>query len=144
MKIIKNILKIVIFAIVVLLVQAYTPVLAPSISIATTTTATVSKVTYEFEIEGTAIRNIRIISKTETTNKITFPDTITIGGIKYDVESIGENALNTYKNVITQVTIGNNVTYIGAKAFKDASNLTTVIFKDNKWLRPLYYRRLCV
>ncbi|MBO4862808.1 MAG: leucine-rich repeat protein [Eubacterium sp.] len=61
--------------------------------------------------------------------KITIPDTVKIGGVIYNVETIGENALKNNKK-ITSVTIGKNVKEIKKNAFAGCTALKTVNCKS--------------
>lgn len=62
--------------------------------------------------------------------KVTIPDTITVGGITYKVESIGTNAFKGCKN-LTNVKIPAGITRIGKNAFKGCGKLSSVtIGKD--------------
>ena len=62
--------------------------------------------------------------------KVTIPDTITVGGITYKVESIGANAFIGCKN-LTNVKIPAGITRIGKNAFKGCGKLSSVtIGKD--------------
>lgn len=62
--------------------------------------------------------------------KVTIPDTITVGGITYKVESIGVNAFKGCKN-LTNVKIPAGITRIGKNAFKGCGKLSSVtIGKD--------------
>ena len=68
-----------------------------------------------------------------TTNKkakkINVPDTVTIGGVTYNVESIGTGAFKKNKK-ITSVTIGANVKKIKKNAFAGCTSLKTVNCKS--------------
>ena len=100
---------------------------------------TVSNITYEFEAEdinattGVA-HNIRVKSKAEssTSTKLSFPgkDKITVDGIKYTVDSIGNGTTSALGDTTgwTEITIPTTVTAINANAFKDCTTLTTVNF----------------
>lgn len=62
--------------------------------------------------------------------KVTIPDTITVGGITYKVESIGANAFKGCKN-LTNVKIPAGITRIGKNAFSGCGKLSSVtIGKD--------------
>ena len=103
----------------------------------TTKEATVSNVTYSFEAEdidaktGYA-RNVRVKESTNTSAKLTFPDTIKVNDITYTVTSIGkegESAVGGITN-LTEVVISKNATMINAGAFKDLATLKTLSFKS--------------
>lgn len=59
---------------------------------------------------------------------VTIPDTITDGGVSYDVVAIADDAF--YQVDITSVTIGNKVTHIGNYAFA-TTQLQTVVIPDS-------------
>ena len=69
------------------------------------------------------------VSYTGTTNKsakkITVPDTVTLNGLVYRVDTIGVGALKGNKK-ITTVTIGKNVKVIEKNAFAGCTKLKTV------------------
>ena len=73
------------------------------------------------------------VSYTGTTNKkakkITVPDTVTLNGLVYKVETIGAGALKKNKK-ITTVTIGKNVKVIEKNAFAGCPKLKTVNCKS--------------
>ncbi len=74
-----------------------------------------------------------VVSYTGTTNKkakkITVPDTVTLNGLVYKVETIGAGALKKNKK-ITTVTIGKNVKVIEKNAFAGCPKLKTVNCKS--------------
>ena len=57
--------------------------------------------------------------------KFTVPATVAIDGITYKVTEIQKNAFKNNKK-LTSVTIGKNVTTIGASAFEGASKLNKI------------------
>ena len=61
---------------------------------------------------------------------ITIPATVTKGGVKYTVTSIGNDAFN-YCTDLTSVTIPDSVTSIGDDAFERCSGLTSVTIPDS-------------
>ncbi len=63
--------------------------------------------------------------------QITIPNQITINRTTYNVARIGKNALKGNK-VVKKVTIGKNVTRIGANAFKSCSKITVIKIKSKK------------
>ena len=73
------------------------------------------------------------VSYTGTTNKkakkITVPDTVTLNGLVYRVDTIGAGALKGNKK-ITTVTIGKNVKVIEKNAFAGCTKLKTVNCKS--------------
>ena len=56
---------------------------------------------------------------------VTIPATVKIGGVKYKVVEISKGAFKG-KTRITKVTMGKNITKIGAEAFSGCANLKTV------------------
>lgn len=64
------------------------------------------------------------LGNTETT-KFTIPKTVTIGGKKFKVTSIGTSAFKDCTK-LSKVTIGSNVTSIGTKAFKGCKVLKSI------------------
>lgn len=63
--------------------------------------------------------------------KLTIASTVNIGGVKYKVTEIGNNAFKGYKN-LTTVTIGSNVKKIGKNAFYGCKKLKTITIKSTK------------
>ncbi len=59
---------------------------------------------------------------------VTVPDTVEVGGISYQVTSIGAKAFYK-KTKLKKVTIGKNVQSIGKSAFEKCTSLKTVTFK---------------
>ena len=62
----------------------------------------------------------------ETATTIVVPDTVTIGDVTYKVVSIGKDAFEE-SDVITKVTVGNNVTIIEEYAFGWCTSLEEVV-----------------
>ena len=62
---------------------------------------------------------------------VSIPSTVEFEGITYKVTGIAKNAFKNCKK-LTSVTIGSNVTYIGACAFYKDSNLKKVTIKTKK------------
>ena len=69
-------------------------------------------------------------SNTEA-HTVVIPKTVTINGVKYRVASIGDEAFKSSAN-LTTLTIGANVTSIGAKAFFRCKKLSTVKITSKK------------
>lgn len=69
--------------------------------------------------------------KKKSLKKINIADKVTIDGNTYNVTSIAKNAFKGNKKV-TQVTIGKNVTKIGAGAFANVNKLKKVTIKSTK------------
>ena len=63
--------------------------------------------------------------------KITVPNNVKVNGIKFKVTSIANNAVKNNKN-LTTVTIGTNVTKIGANSFNGCKKLKTVTIRSTK------------
>ncbi len=63
--------------------------------------------------------------------KLVIGSTVSIGGVKYKITEIGNNAFKNYKN-LKSVTIGANIRKIGKSAFYGCKNLKTVIIKSTK------------
>lgn len=63
--------------------------------------------------------------------KLNIGSTVNIGGVKYKVTEIGNNAFKSYKN-LTTVTIGSNVKKIGKNAFYGCKKLKTITIKTTK------------
>lgn len=68
---------------------------------------------------GAASKNVK---------KVTIPSTVTLKGVTCKVTAIGEKAFKNYKK-LQQITIGANVTTIGAQAFYGDSHLKSIIIK---------------
>ena len=72
--------------------------------------------------------------KTPLNNKkatVTVPATVKVSGVTYKVTSIAKNAFKNNKK-LQKVTIGANITTIGANAFAGCKNLKTVDIKSKK------------
>ena len=67
----------------------------------------------------------------KSATKVTIPATVKIDGVTFKVTSIEKNAFKNNKKVKT-VTIGKNVSKIGAKAFYGCSKLKTLKIKTTK------------
>ncbi len=89
---------------------------------------TVGKLVYKVKANKKA-EVVKPVKKTLT--KVTIPATIKIKGEKYKVTSIKKSAFAKNKK-LKKVTIGSNVTSIGAKAFSGCSKLNKVTFKSTK------------
>lgn len=76
------------------------------------------KITSSSTVAFTGISNKKAI-------KFTVPKTVTIGGKKFNVTSVGTSAFEGCTK-LSKVTIGSNVTSIGAKAFKGCKVLKSV------------------
>ncbi len=63
--------------------------------------------------------------------KASVPTTIKVSGVTYKVTSIAKNAFKNKKK-LTTVTIGKNVTKIGAKAFYGCKKLKKIVIKSTK------------
>ena len=69
-----------------------------------------------------------------TVGVLNIPKTITLDGITYDVTQIGANAFAN-SQYITQVIIPNTIRIIGAGAFRDSWDISTIIFEENSQLK---------
>lgn len=63
--------------------------------------------------------------------KVTVPDAITVGGVKYSVTGIGKKAFQGNKK-IKSVTLGKNITQIGEKAFYGCKSLRKIQIRSAK------------
>lgn len=81
---------------------------------------------YQYKIMNAAVNGKGTVSVTglqkKTEKKIKVADTVTIGGVKFNVSSIGKNAFKGCKKA-TDATIGKNVTAIGDNAFSGCTSL---------------------
>ena len=72
-------------------------------------------------------KEVGVIGSAKATDTLTIPSSVTISGKVYKVTSIQEKAF--YRNEdIVNVTIGNNVTYVGKYTFYQCPSLETVKF----------------
>lgn len=63
--------------------------------------------------------------------KVTIPKTITVGGVRYTVTSIGTKAFSRMKS-LNEVQIGSNIAKIGKNVFTGCKKLKTVTIKSKK------------
>ena len=90
------------------------------------------KATYkvtESDLKNGTVAYVGPLDKKAT--KVTIPATVEIDGVTFKVTSIEKNAFKNNKKVKT-VTIGKNVSKIGAKAFYGCSKLKTLKIKTTK------------
>ncbi len=90
------------------------------------TTHKIKKASYKItasSAKGCTVAFVKPASKNNT--KFTVPATVAIDGITYKVTEIQKNAFKNNKK-LTSVTIGKNVTTIGASAFEGASKLNKI------------------
>ena len=82
--------------------------------------------------KGTATL-IKVTPTGSNTKQITIPSEITIGGTKYSVTAVGDNAFkdNTDKAKIEKLEIGENIAKIGDNAFQGLTGLQTITFATN-------------
>ena len=75
----------------------------------------------------TGVKEVSVIVLAKVADTLAIPSSVTISGKVYKVTSIQNKAF--YRNEdIVNVTIGNNVTYVGKYAFYQCPNLETVKF----------------
>ena len=67
----------------------------------------------------------------KTAKTITVPGTVKIYGITYKVTSVGSKAFHKCTKV-TKIMLPENITKIGANAFKDCGNLKTLTIKSTQ------------
>ena len=70
-------------------------------------------------------------SKNKNRKKISLPDSVVLGGVKYQVASVGKKAFQNYKKA-EQATVGKYVAKIGASAFSGCAKLKKVSLKGTK------------
>ena len=90
---------------------------------------------------GTAVYQVTGVGKTKTvsfkrltdkkTKSFKIPSTVKIKGEKYKVTKIASGAFQN-RTKLTQVTVGNDVTGIGSKAFYGCKNLKKIIITSKK------------
>ena len=101
-------------------------------AVGTKLTSDDGKATYK--ITRSSLKN-KTVTYAATTNKkvstIVIPDTVVVSGVTYQVTAVEKNAFANNKKLKT-VTIGKNVTAIGAKAFYGCKNIKTLIIKSKK------------
>ena len=82
--------------------------------------------------DGKNIGEVSVVGvKKKTVKKISVGAFVTYDGVKYRVVSIGNKAFRKLKN-LKKVTIGKNVTSIGANAFYGDKKLTKITIKSKK------------
>ncbi len=80
-------------------------------------------------LTGGTVEYVKPLNKNKKT--VSIPATVKIDGITYKVTSIAKNAFKNNKS-IKKLTIGTNVSKIGAKAFFGCKNLKTITIKTTK------------
>lgn len=107
----------------------YTGTLARNFTITVQKNASYAVSGYQYKIVNAAIGGKGTVSVTGLQNKaakkIKVADTVTIGGVKFNVASIGKNAFKGCKKA-TEATIGKNVTTVGDNAFSGCTSLKKV------------------
>lgn len=88
---------------------------------------TVNGITYEIKSASSVIYK----SSNKNATSVTVPNTVKVNGKTYKVVGIAANACKNNKK-LTKVTIGNNVSQIGANAFSNCSKLKTIVIKSKK------------
>ena len=86
---------------------------------------------YEVTSGGDAPTAEFVTLEKKSKKNVSIPSTVEFEGITYKVTGIAKNAFKNCKK-LTSVTIGSNVTYIGACAFYKDSNLKKVTIKTKK------------
>lgn len=84
----------------------------------------------QYRVINAAGKTVMLI-KGKAAKNITIPSAITIRGASYNVTAIGDQAFAN-QGKIQKVTIGQNVTNIGKKAFFKCKKLKNVVFKGTK------------
>lgn len=100
---------------------------AQAAALTTGTTYTVGGNTYQATSAGTVI--VKAVANKKSVN---IPASVTVGGVKANVTTIGNNAFKKAKKKLTKVTIGANVTSIGKKAFAGCKKLKKITIKSKK------------
>ena len=93
-----------------------------------------TKGTVTYRVTNANVQNPAVcyVSNSNTeAHTVVIPKTVTINGVKYRVASIGDEAFKSSAN-LTTLTIGANVTSIGAKAFFRCKKLSTVKITSKK------------
>lgn len=62
------------------------------------------------------------------TKKVSIPDVVVVDGVNYEVTRVDDNAFKK-NNKITTITLGKNITEVGANAFAGCKKLKTVKIK---------------
>lgn len=78
-----------------------------------------------------AYSTVEYVKMNNKATTVVIPATVTIGGIKYKVTSIANNAFKNNKT-LKKVTIGSNVTWIGKNAFKGINSKATIKVPSSK------------
>ncbi len=87
--------------------------------------------TFSLNDDGKSV-TVFTIYNAENSFGASFQKKVTIGGKKYKVTAIGDNALdNTYGTGMTSVTIHSGIKYIGENAFNGAKKLKTITIQGN-------------
>lgn len=92
------------------------------------------KGTVTYRVTSANVQNPKVeyVSNSNTAaTSISVPNTVTVDGVTYKVTSIADAAVRDNVS-LKSVTIGTNVTSIGAKAFCKCKNLSTVKIKSKK------------
>ena len=84
----------------------------------------------QYRVINAAGKTVMLI-KGKAAKNITIPSAITIRGASYNVTAIGDQAFAN-QGKIQKVTIGQNVTNIGKKAFFKCKKLKNIVFKGTK------------
>lgn len=87
---------------------------------------TKTKGKYEVVSTASGQPNVQYQGTTDKTKKtVSIPNTVKVDGVTYKVTEIGKN---TFKNnkIVTKVSVGKNITTIGANAFSGCTKLKTI------------------
>ena len=91
-----------------------------------------SKATYKVTLSDINKGTVEYVKSNRANAKsISIPETVSIGGITYQVTSIGRNAFKNNKSV-TKLMISSKITKIGKQAFYGCKNVRTITIKSKK------------
>ena len=91
-----------------------------------------SKATYKVTLSDINKGTVEYVKSNRANVKsISIPETVSIGGITYQVTSIGQNAFKNNKSV-TKLIIPSKITKIGKQAFYGCKNVRTITIKSKK------------
>ena len=91
---------------------------------------TISNTKYKVtSVSGT--KAVQFTGTKKNVKKVVIPSAVKVGGKKFQVTSIANNALKGNKK-ITKLTIGANINKIGKNAFNGCSSLKSITIKSKK------------